>query len=594
MHPVERKRLLSHAFRHGYSVAAFAACAGKVKMKALPDQLHNGAPGVKTESYTWMFPGSPIRIELDLDVVARLESVIATAHKNGDESEFGGVLLGNFRSPSTVEVTDYLLIEADPGCEATYIADELELERICSGRDSKHAGRVIGYFRTQSEPDLRYRNEEFETIQRHFNDLKQVVLLINTGSEQRTGGFLFWDSGALTPFSFLEFPFSAGVLRDEANSYADTPAAPKPQVIAPPKPVHPLGGRFTRTMLAAVLIVLVCLGAFFAYKIRAKAAAVPKPTPSVVEPPPVQVVYSAEPLELEVEGQGNGLNVHWNPKSKTVVNAREGRLRILENGDTRVIPLNAQQLTRGHVYYQPSADQVEFTLEVVDESGGSTEEFVLALSSKTNRSVQSIPLTRPAADRGAEAKNAPANTPARPAPKVFKLPPSRQTAQTAATAVIQDAPPSMPADGGSSSNPLPADRFGTQLRPVAPVPVQTARNPTPAPQIPPPVRVAPPYQPAVARKKTSPVLPASMAARFPATGRVEVALQVHVDETGRVVKAEAVPGAQKTTLDRELEEMAIDAAMRWHFDPARLGGSPVASDQGITFVFERGSAGGGQ
>jgi len=310
-------------------------------------------------------------------------------------------------------------------------------------------------------------------------------------------------------------------------------------------------------------------------------------------PPTTQTVFAAAPLQLQVERQGIGLNVRWNPESTTVVKAREGRLTIVENGNTRVIALNAQQLTRGHVYYQPSADQVEFTLEVVDDGGASAEEFVLALSSKTNTSVQNAPLGRPAGL--AINKDKPEGDGVEQShPRIFTLPPAKQNMEAAASTVIQDAPPAVTLDSMSPPNNLPIDRIATaQLTAVAPAPMPPLTNPalntSPAPEIKSPVRVAQPYQTAVAKKKTSPVLPASIAAKFPPAGRVEVILRVHVDETGRVTRAEAEPKAQQTLLDRELERMAIAAALRWRFEPAHAGDKSVPSDNAITFVFERGA-----
>jgi TonB family protein len=381
-----------------------------------------------------------------------------------------------------------------------------------------------------------------------------------------------------------------GVLGGSTPERAFT--ASKPEVVLPPKAASAApSGRLTWTMLAAVLIVLAALGAVFAYKMRTKSA-ITRPSQSAAAPSATQVVFAVAPLQLQVERQGDGLNVRWHPESSTIAKAREGRLTIVENGNTRVIALNAQQLTRGHVYYQPSADQVEFTLEVVDGSGATTEEFVLALSSKTNRSVQSIPLVRPAADLAANKKEPRGNGVKRSNPRTFELP-SKQDMAPAAPTVIRDAPPVVTLDSMSPLNNLPVDRNpAAQLTAVAPVSVQSLRDPAPspppAPEIKPAVRVAQPYEPPVPKKKTSPILPASIAARFPPDGRVEVTLRVHVDETGRVTRAEAEPKAQKTAVDHELERMAIDAALQWRFEPAHSGDRSVQSDQGITFVFQRG------
>ncbi|HTS75899.1 MAG TPA: hypothetical protein VMG40_06830, partial [Bryobacteraceae bacterium] len=304
----------------------------------------------------------------------------------------------------------------------------------------------------------------------------------------------------------------------EADGFGGNAAArdftdSKPEMVPPAKPSRAApGGRVTRTMLAAALIVLVAIGAVFAYNLTR--SAIPRPSQPAARPPGTQRIFAAAPLQLQVERRGNGLSVHWNPASRTVAKAREGRLTIVENGNTRVIPLSAQQLIRGHVYYQPSADQVEFTLEVVDDSGASTEEFVLALSSKTNKSVQSIPLARPTADPAANKRKPEEDDVARSSPKTFKLPPAKQNAMPAAPTVIQDAPPVVKLDGTPPNN-LPVGRISApQLTAVAPAPAQVLKtpavNPSAAPEIKAPVRVAPTYQTAVAKKKTSPVLPASI------------------------------------------------------------------------------------
>ena len=89
------------------------------------------------------------------------------------------------------------------------------------------------------------------------------------------------------------------------------------------------------------------------------------------------------PLQLAVETQGNGLNIRWDTHSPAVSQAREGRLVIVE-GDKRprIIPLNPQLLTSGHVYYRSRADRIQLQLEIVDNSGKVLRESVLALSSK--------------------------------------------------------------------------------------------------------------------------------------------------------------------------------------------------------------------
>jgi TonB family protein len=65
----------------------------------------------------------------------------------------------------------------------------------------------------------------------------------------------------------------------------------------------------------------------------------------------------------------------------------------------------------------------------------------------------------------------------------------------------------------------------------------------------------------------------------------EVAVQVKVDPTGRVVAAQVIRDGASTSLS--LENVALNAARSWSFEPARLRGQPVASDYTIRFQFRR-------
>ncbi len=225
--------------------------------------------------YTWTFPGAPIRIEIDLELVARLEAVVIGTSKNSGMNEIGGVLLGTVQSPSTIQVNDYALIEAEPDSKRGYVADTLELERLCSGNDRARTNlQVVGYFRTQREPALELRSEEMKTIRRHFSDSRQVVLLIRSSAEQCNAGFLFWDGGVLSPFSFLEFPFSAGVLRSEVKQEPGTPSVDErpveddaPQVASI---VSESKNRVPRIALLGLSIALVLTAAVFAFKARGR------------------------------------------------------------------------------------------------------------------------------------------------------------------------------------------------------------------------------------------------------------------------------------------------------------------------------------
>jgi len=126
----------------------------------------------------------------------------------------------------------------------------------------------------------------------------------------------------------------------------------------------------TSSMVFGVLILASLLALLF----RDSSSASTRNTP---------VTTPVSPLQLDVEANGNGLNIRWNPQSAVVTHAREGHLVILE-GDRkpRIIALDQQLLTSGQVYYRSSAERLQFQLEIVDNSGKVSKESVLALSSK--------------------------------------------------------------------------------------------------------------------------------------------------------------------------------------------------------------------
>jgi outer membrane biosynthesis protein TonB len=64
---------------------------------------------------------------------------------------------------------------------------------------------------------------------------------------------------------------------------------------------------------------------------------------------------------------------------------------------------------------------------------------------------------------------------------------------------------------------------------------------------------------------------------------VEVDVKVRIDETGRVVKAEPLPGTEPVS--SSLVGAARNAAMQWRFEPARRGNQPLPSDLVLKFQY---------
>ena len=396
--------------------------------------------GVSTASvYSCTFPDSPVRINLPIDLISRLRSELVQneSRRTSPDAEVGGVLLGRPKKPNTLEIEDYVWVSSgQPG--SRYLLDPSELERLRSFYTF-----VVGYFRTQPEDELHLRNEEITFVGKHFTDPTNAVLLINTSRQPYTAGVFGLNKGVLAPMSFRDFCLDAELLRIEAEpsgaearvtqpaqdvettlpllassgkdvvAYVDSAFTSPEERIFQSEAVS--GGQRQRSLLerlkarlstweavdeqlkqneptettldaaslkkttqrrlvtTVIVFAALLFGSLSAFLLRGWSSGSRQEAP----------VTEAFPFQLAVEAQGNGLNIRWNPQSVPIVQARGGHLVIVE-GDKRprIITLNPQLLTSGHVFYRSLADRLQFQLEIVDHSGKVVRESVLALSSK--------------------------------------------------------------------------------------------------------------------------------------------------------------------------------------------------------------------
>jgi hypothetical protein len=176
----------------------------------------NIAP-VQQEVFTWSFPGGPLRINLPLGLIARLQAEIdkrLRQHADTSQVEIGGVLLGREGAlPDTVEIEDYVYVPSGTA-DGRFDWSSTAFKQIISPSDQT---RSVGYFRTEWGDTLTLRDEELDGVQKHLSDRTKVVLLIQNSPEARKAGFLFWDGDEFTPISFMDFPFDAEVLKQETS-----------------------------------------------------------------------------------------------------------------------------------------------------------------------------------------------------------------------------------------------------------------------------------------------------------------------------------------------------------------------------------------
>jgi len=273
------------------------------------------------------------------------------------------------------------------------------------------------------------------------------------------------------------------------------------------------------------------------------------------------------PLQLELQPQANGLiNIRWNPESPLVTQAREGRMVITERDQPpKTVALQSEQLKTGHLYFQTSADSVEFRLEVVDRSGGVSQESVMALSSASGTpapgaSPQSGAAPGAPQSTAVRTPNTPGTNavpvPAQPKPNVrtFTIPPPARPNAEEGRVILPEPPPVVT---GGSSAPAVAMRLpdavgAPQARPQAPPPQQ--------------IKVGGAVQLANLIRRVTPVYP-------------EMARKARVQGT---VRFSAVVGKGGTIQDLKLiggpsllVQAAVDAVRQWVYRPTLLNGEPV-------------------
>ena len=310
---------------------------------------------------------------------------------------------------------------------------------------------------------------------------------------------------------------------------------------------------------------------------------------------------SVSPFQLNVEAQGTGLNIRWDARSAAIAQAREGQLTISEANKTpAVIPLTAQQLTIGHIYFQSAAERLEVQLEAVATTGGVSRESVLALSSIQRpaapvaasattaaasqqakavaaappvapvRKVETIPIpAKTVSDSGppVESKSlSDSSTQSRPIARTFTAPASNRSPvrvpvidQLAMPTVQPSQPTPMPMNIAANNGVL-----ATRLAPPPPAPAPAAAAvPQTAPQ---PLRVTSSLQAAKLVRKVSPVYP-------------QVAIAGHVQG---LVKFTAVISKEGTIANLQMmggpsvfAKPAMDAVRQWVYQPTLLNGAPV-------------------
>ena len=198
--------------------------------------------------YLWSFPGSPIQVHVDLDVVRRIQARLT---EGGSQSAWG-LLVGSVSGQVT----------AISGFETLAKGDTTEIERAMAALEKAAGGReVVGYYRTHGEGSLRLSEADLSLARTYFRNPHHVILLIQTvESGPANASFFFWDGGRITgDFSFMEFPFDASLLENTERRRVEAIEQRASSIQAgndPAPPPVPRKRAFGRMVKSAALVLL--------------------------------------------------------------------------------------------------------------------------------------------------------------------------------------------------------------------------------------------------------------------------------------------------------------------------------------------------
>ena len=398
------------------------------------------------------------------------------------------------------------------------------------------------------------------------------------------------DDERVMPVATVDEPPAEPPAETEVRTMAGTPVETVPEpVIGKPveKPIERPRARVARTAEAADEV---------AEALRARHRRVPWTwillTGTLVVAALLAVVYRglwlprlatpAAPtaLLLSVESQDNGLiSLRWNAASVPVTQAREGRLRIVEEQKPpRTVPMNAAQLSAGHLFYESSADRVQFDLEVVEKSGETVHESVVAGQKPEPAPVRAEEPTVSAPATSVAHAPAPTdvNPPAAPKPTRAFTPPSLPERSAAREGTLTLLEPAPALSGGGTAAPVGALLPGKVDIIPPPASPSAAAPPAPAQR----VAVGGKLQSAMLIRKVAPVYP-----QLAKTMRIQgvVRFQAVIGKKGEVKDLTFISGP------RALEQAAADAVRKWVYRPTMLDGRPVEVSTQIEINFELGN-----
>jgi len=339
--------------------------------------------------YVWQAPGG-FSVHLSLRVVRELTAQIAAS------GEIRGILLGrSVTAPFTATMADdFVVIPA---------SEDFELARRAAEHDGREL-RVIGYFRSQREGQLRMGPRDVRTFDRLFYENGNIGLLIRIPRRGHGEAALFyWHDGQPQPRDFgFGFPFDEAKLAGghpgwrfpdpfEVEREAPARSAFGRPPEAPPETAE--GVRWSRLVPTMVLVVAAIVVTQKLWNSRSSTSANSAPAAEAAETvtapaapatppasPPAAVSTGASnyetPLGLKVTAPPHQLEIRWNRAASAITGAVKGTMSISEAGVTEAIPFDPRELREGYVAYTPKTNDVSIRFEVSGANGAATTESI--------------------------------------------------------------------------------------------------------------------------------------------------------------------------------------------------------------------------
>lgn len=506
--------------------------------------------------YAWWFPGSPVRIHVDLRVIAGLQERLRDAGLTPTQH---GLLFGRVFEGAT-EILEF---------QPAFNRSPAEMIVEASAEPGKRL--LVGYYRTGEA--LRLNADDLLLFKNFFGKPHQVFLLIQpTGFAAPNATFFFSEGNQrISEFPFLEFPLDASLLATEERDRISRcrQAAELPAAVPESLPLEPVKPRKRSIFLRTAVVVFTTAGVLlsalwftdppfrnWSSKVWSGGwSALRKPRPSLA---PSSLPHPR--IGLQARRQDRDLELTWDRESPSVAAATSGLISIEDGSVKREIALNAQQLHGESILYSPTSDQVLIQLAITTPAGVVTESVrVIQTEQIPNYSVTAA---KPPEERVQIAR----------ASKPFTAPPLSKN--TPSPALLTEAPPL------NSTLEHPSYPASPLAAPHTVEPPRLVSIPPPSP-VPPKASPAT-YYPPVPIRETAPTFPAELKTLY--LKATVVAIRVVIDKNGKVLKAEPLPqeNAHKLFI---LE--AVHAAQLWKFQPARRGDEPVASESILRFSFKQ-------